>query len=108
VGIQRGRPYGGIVHLKLVRSGGLAGLDMVAALDTADLSADQQDVVTTLLTADVQSPRVRRPGGADQFSYQLEIHQGDRTVRHSWEEPDVPETVRPLLVALTRQAKPSH
>lgn len=96
------------MHLKLVRSGGLAGLDMVAALDTADLSADQQDLVETLLTADVPSPPVTQPGGADQYTYQLEIHQGDRTVRHNWEEPDVPETVRPLLVALTRQAKPSH
>jgi hypothetical protein len=97
-----------MVHLKLVRSGGITGLDMVAALDTADLSADQQDVVTRLLRGDVQSPRVKRPGGADQFSYQLEIHHGDRTVLHNWDEPDVPETVRPLLVALTRQAKPSH
>lgn len=110
MGIQRGRPYGGGVLLKLVRSGGLVGLDMVATLDAADLSADQQGVVATLLTADLQSPHENPPGagGADQFSYQLEIHQGGRTVRHNWEEPDVPETVRPLLVALTRQAKPAH
>jgi hypothetical protein len=96
------------MQLKLVRSGGLAGLDMVAALDTADLPVDQQDVVDTLLTADLQSPHVNRPGGADQFSYQLEIHHGDRTVRHHWQEPDVPETVRPLLAELTRRAKPAR
>lgn len=96
------------MHVKLVRSGGLAGLDLVAALDVTDLSADQQGLLARLLTADVHAASPNRPGGADQFSYQLEIHQGDRTVRHSWEEPNVPETVRPLLVALTRQAKPSH
>lgn len=96
------------MHLKLVRSGGLAGLVMVASLDTTDLSSDQQDVVGTLLSADLQSPRVGRPRGADQFSYQLEIHHSGSTVRHHWEEPDVPDTVRPLLAALTRKAKPAH
>jgi hypothetical protein len=101
------RPYGGVVHLTLVRSGGLAGLDMVASLDTDDLSSDQQEVVSTLLVADLQSPGLSGHGGADQFSYQLEIHHGEHTVCHQWEERDVPETVRPLLVALTRRAKPA-
>lgn len=96
------------MHLRLVRSGGLAGLDMVASLDSTDLPADQQDLVATLLAADSITPRMSRPGGADQFSYQLEIHHGDRTVRHHWEEPDVPETVRPLLAALAHVAKPAH
>jgi hypothetical protein len=96
------------VHLRLVRSGGLAGLDMVASLDSTDLPADQQDLVATLLAADSITPRMSRPGGADQFSYQLEIHHGDHTVRHHWAEPDVPETVRPLLAALAHVAKPAH
>jgi hypothetical protein len=48
-----------------------------------------------------------RPGGADQFSYQLEIHHGESTVRRHWEEPEVHEAVRPLLAALTRRAKPA-
>ena len=96
------------MHLRLVRSGGLAGLDMVASLDSTDLPADQQDLVATLLAADSITPRMSRPGGSDQFSYQLEIHHGDRTVRHHWEEPDVPETVRPLLAALAHAAKPAH
>jgi len=81
---------------------------MVASLDASDLSADQQDLVATLLAADSITPRTGRPGGADQFSYQLEIHHGDRTVLHHWEEPDVPETVRPLLAALAHAAKPVH
>ena len=81
---------------------------MVASLDSSDLSADQQDLVATLLAADSITPRTGRPGGADQFSYQLEIRHGDRTVRRHWEEPEVHETVRPLLAELTRQAKPSR
>ena len=96
------------MQLKLVRSGGLAGLDMVSTVDTVDLSMDQQDVVSSLLTADLGDQGGRRSGGADQFSYQLEIHHGDRTVLCQWAEPEVPETVRSLLVTLTRQAKPAR
>jgi hypothetical protein len=99
------------VQVKLVRSGGFAGLDMVATVDTVDLSTDQQDLVATLLTGDLPGPgpgRSGRSGGADQFSYQLEIQHGDRMVRRHWEEPEVPETVRPLLATLTRQAKPAR
>lgn len=108
MGIEHRRDYRGVVHVKLVRSGGLAGLELVATLDVTDLSADQQGLLARLLTADVHAASPNRPGGADQFSYQLEIHHGGRTVRHHWEEPEVPETVRPLLSALTRRAKPAH
>jgi hypothetical protein len=96
------------VRVKFVRSGGLAGLDLVATVDSADLSGDQQEVVLALLTKDLRGPGVNRPGGADQFSYQLEIQAGDSTVRRQWQEADVHETVRPLLAALTRQAKPAR
>jgi hypothetical protein len=94
--------------VKLVRSGGLAGLDMVATVDSADLPPDQQDVVSTLVAEDLRGPGASRPGGADQFSYQLEIQQGGRTVKRHWDEPEVHESVRPLLGTLTRQAKPSR
>jgi hypothetical protein len=111
------------VQVKLVRSGGLAGLNLVATVDTADLAADQQEVVSRLLTEDLRSPGQSSGGpadssggpaaqsrgpGADQFSYQLEIQQGDRTVRRQWAEPEVHEALRPLLTELTRQAKPAR
>jgi len=96
------------VQVKLVRSGGIAGLSMVAQVDTADLPADQQEVVSRLLTEDLKGPGASRPGSADQFSYQLEIRHGDRTVRREWKEPEVHETVRPLLTSLTSQARPGH
>ena len=96
------------MRVRFVRSGGLAGLDLVATVDSADLSGDQQEVVLALLTKDLRGPGVSRPGGADQFSYQLEIQAGDSTVRRQWQEDDVHESVRPLLAALTRQAKPAR
>ena len=94
--------------MSFVRSGGFAGLEMVATVDTVDLPADQQELVARLLTADLSGAGVGRPGGADQFSYQLEIQQGDRLVRRHWQEPEVPEKVRPLLQSLARQAKPAR
>ena len=96
------------MKVKLVRSGGIAGLDMVATVDAADLPPDERNVVSTLLAEDLRGPGVSRPGGADQFSYQLEIQHGGRTVKRQWEEPEVHESVRPLLATLTRQAKPSR
>ena len=95
-----------VVKVKLVRSGGFAGLDMVAAVDTDDLPADQQDVISRLFAEDLRGPGVSHPGGADQFSYQLEIQHGGQTVRRQWDDPEVHETVRPFLAALTRQATP--
>jgi hypothetical protein len=95
------------MKVRLVRSGGLVRLDMVATVDSSDLPTDQQDVVSRRLTEDLRGPGMSRPGGADQFSYQLEIHHGESTVRRHWEEPEVHEAVRPLLAALTRRAKPA-
>jgi len=80
---------------------------MVALLDSADLSADQQGLVAELLTTGSPTSHGGPPGGADQFTYQLDIGQGDRTFSHHWAEPDVPEMVRPLLAALLHEAKPA-
>ena len=96
------------MQVKLVRSGGIAGLNMVATVDTADLPADQQEVVSRLLTEDLRGPGASRPGGADQFTYQLEIRHGDQTVKRQWSEPEVHDTVRPLLSTLSRQATPTR
>jgi len=96
------------VQLKLVRSGGLAGLAMVATIDTSDLPVAQQSVAATLLTADPEGPSLNQTGGADQFSYRLEVRDGDHIVHHHWQEPEVPEAVRPLLAELTSRATPAH
>jgi len=96
------------MQVKFVRSGGFAGLKMVATVDSSDLPPDQQDVVSRLLTEDLRGPEASRPRGADQFTYQLEIQHGGRTVKRQWAEPEVLETVRPLLEGLTAAAKPAR
>jgi hypothetical protein len=94
------------MQVRLVRSGGFAGLKMEATVDTADLPADQQGVVSRLLKEDLRQSAVSRSGGADQFSYQLEIEKDGHTICRSWQDPEVHEAVRPLLSALASQAKP--
>jgi hypothetical protein len=96
------------MKVTFVRSGGFAGLKMVATVDSSDLPPDQQDTVSRLLTEDLRGQGANRPGAADQFSYQLEIQQGDHTVKRRWDEPEVLETVRPLLAGLTKAAKPAR
>ncbi len=96
------------MQLKLVRSGGLAGLDMVATIDTSDLSVSQQSVAATLLTANPEGPSLNLTGGADQFSYRLEVRDSDHTVHHHGQEREVPEAVLPILAELTSRAKPAH
>jgi hypothetical protein len=96
------------MKVKLVRSGGFAGLKMVATVDSSDLPPDQQDVVSRLLTEDLRGPGASRSGAADQFSYLLEIQHGGRTVKRRWDEPEVLETVRPLLAGLTKAARPAR
>ena len=94
------------MKVKLVRSGGIAGLTMVASVDSADLPPDQQNVVSTLLTKDLRGSGASPPGAADQFTYQLEIRHGDHTVRRQWQDPEVHESVRPLLASLTTRLLP--
>lgn len=94
------------MQVTFIRSGGIAGLDLVATVDTVDLSGDQQDLVAGLLSGDPRDRGASRTGGADQFCYQLDIQHGDRVVRCQWEEPEVPDSVRPLLAALSDQATP--
>jgi len=96
------------MQVKFVRSGGLAGLRMVATVDSSDLPPDQQEVVSRLLTEDLRAPGASRPGGADRYSYQLEIRQGGRTVKRRWDEPEVQEAVRPLIAGLTKAARPDR
>jgi hypothetical protein len=96
------------VHIEYRRSGGLAGIDMVASVELHELPAEVAQIVTALTT--------NPPAGADQpglggvpdgFSYELTIEDGDRTWNHHWEDPLIPDFIRPLLAALGTYSHPS-
>ncbi len=68
--------------MRLTRSGGFAGLSMVASVDLDDLpSSTAEEVRAALDQVDFDPPRSRgggrrRPGAADTFQYDLEVIDG--------------------------------
>lgn len=96
------------VHIDYRRTGGIAGIDMIASVDATDLPAEQARLVNALLTDPRAEPPTPSVGGApDQFSYELTINNGDQTSTRRWEEAQVPEAVRSLLATLAERAYPA-
>ena len=95
------------IHLAFRRSGGLAGIAMVARVDVRDLPVEQAQLVTELIGGDSPAAASAPVGGADRFSYELRLDDGDRTRTFNWDETQVPDRLRPLLASLTGQASPA-
>ena len=72
------------IHVRLTRSGGFAGLSMVASVDVDDLPRRTAEKVRAALDQiDFDPPRTREggrrmPGAADTFQYDLEVVDGRR------------------------------
>jgi hypothetical protein len=98
------------LQLSLRRTGGLAGLPMMASLDTRDLEPEEaQRIFDALDHADL--PRVQdRPGGApgaaDTFQYHLEIRGAGRAQTVGFTEQQMPAELAPVIRALMRHAEP--
>jgi hypothetical protein len=97
-------------RLRLRRTGGIAGLPVEAAVDTADLAPDEAGRVLAALDA----PEVAalegaapQPGMPDAFGYELEVTRGGSTRRLRFGEHDAPEALGPLLALLRSRAKPA-
>jgi hypothetical protein len=96
------------VHIEYRRSGGLAGIDMVASVELHELPAEVAQIVSTLMTdPPAWEGEPGRGGVPDGFSYELTIEDGDRTWTYHWEDPLIPDFVRPLLAALGTYVHPS-
>lgn len=102
------------LHLTFHRSGGFAGIDLVAECPGVDLPQDQVKVAFDLLAAPT-SDRVGHDSspasspfttGADQFTYTVHIVEGTRRRTFTWSEASVPNSVRPLLALLGARSKP--
>jgi hypothetical protein len=97
-------------HVELVRSGGLAGLSLTAAVAVDDLPQDTADTVRGALDkvdlAGLAERPVPAPSGADRFQYDLTVTRGGQ--RHSVTLPEshVPPELKPVLDALMPLAQP--
>ena len=97
-------------RLRLTRSGGLAGLDMVASVDVDELPASTASQVhQALARLDTDARAVPAPGppqGADRYQYDVEVM--NEHGRHSFvaHEPHVPPSLRALVDLLLPLARP--
>ena len=100
-------------RLRLRRTGGIAGVPVEAAIDTADLApGEAEPILAALDAARLDAPEGPAggaggpPGPPDAFGYELEVTRGDRTRRLLFGDLDMPESLRPLVGMLRSRAKP--
>lgn len=81
---------------------------MAANLDARELPADQAQAATALM-GDASTPvgSSGPPPGADRFSYELTVDDGERKRTFHWDETQVPDHVQPLLATLASRAHPA-
>jgi hypothetical protein len=99
-------------QLFLRRTGGLAGLAMVASLDTRELDAAEAQRITAALDhvdlSQVGKGPPGPPGAADMHQYDLEIRRGDRAQAVSFSQRQMPAELAPVIHALMDRAEPSR
>jgi hypothetical protein len=100
----------GNVRVELRRSGGIAGITMVSALDTATADPATAAIVDSAL-ANVDLPALAASGaaassGADRFQYDLTVDKDGERHSLSLGESALPAELRPLVQALVAKARP--
>ncbi len=96
------------MRIQYRRSGGIAGIDMTASLDSAELPVEQAQLAAGLLhPAGTLAAPAASPAPPDGFSYELTVHDGEQAQTHNWSETEVPAVVQPLLASLGQRAQPA-
>lgn len=95
------------VHIDFRRSGGIAGIDMTASVDSRDLPDEHAGVAADLLTGGDNLRQDDSPGVPDGFTYEVNVSDGSRSQQYQWSGPQVPAAVRPLLDDLGKRAQPA-
>jgi hypothetical protein len=90
------------------RSGGIAGVDLVAELHSGDLTADDAAVVRNLLARPPAAKPASSAPRPDQFDHELTLAHGSSRQAFHWSDGEVPDEARPLLAALRRRAEPTR
>ena len=100
------------LELSVRRTGGFAGLAMVASLNTRDLDPEEAErILDALDRVDLDHLQDRpdaAPGAADMFQYQLDVSGPGRTQTVRFEERQMPEELASVVRALMRHAKPGR
>jgi hypothetical protein len=98
------------LELSLRRTGGLAGLAMVASLNTQDLDPEEAERILHALDRvdldHVQDRPGAAPGAADMFQYELQVRGPGGTQTGRFGEQQMPAELAPVIRALMRRAEP--
>src|SRR5262245_56027908 len=89
------------MRVDVTRRGGVAGVALHAALDTAQLAAADASRVEAALRGLPWGRRPAEPTGADRFRYEVVTMDGGREQHVVLTESEISDTLRPLLELLT-------
>lgn len=92
-----------IDRVRLLISGGVAGLLRGAEADARDLAADERHALERHAGAQT---RERAEQGRDLLNYELEIHAGDEVCRVSFDELTTPSDLAGLVHRLSARSRP--
>lgn len=101
-------PVGRDVAITYRRSGGLAGIDMVAELHSGDLNDADAAAVRALLADPPAAKAAPKSGRPDQFDHQLTLTDGTSRRAFHWSDGEVPDEARSLLATLRQRAEPTR
>jgi hypothetical protein len=88
------------MRVHVTRRGGLAGVVLQAALDTAQLSAVDAARAETALRNLPWDRLAAEPTGADRFHYEVVTAEGGHERHAELSETEIPDALRPLLALL--------
>jgi len=97
------------LELRLRRTGGLAGLPMVASIDTRELDAEEagriSDALDQVDLLHLQDRPDAAPGAADTFNYELEVRGADSAQTVRFGERQMPAELALVVRALMQRAE---
>ena len=101
------------IEVTVTRSGGFAGIETRAAVDTAHLPPDRAAELRSLVRRADPATLARRladahddPRGRDRFHYDIDIRVGDEVHRFSVGEAAIPAELKAVVDAVTTYAGP--
>jgi hypothetical protein len=101
------------IEVTVTRSGGFAGIETQAAVDTAHLRPDQAAELRSLVRRADPAALDRRlagaredPRGRDRFHYDVDIRVGDEAHQFSVGEAEMPAELKAVVDAVMRYGRP--
>ena len=101
------------IEVTVTRSGGFAGIETRAAVDTADLPPDRAAELRSLVRRADPAALARRlagaqddPLGRDRFHYDVEIRVGDDVHQLSVGEAAIPAELKAVIDSVMRYGRP--